>query len=232
MRAAVAALALAAGCDSGSDGTTGPLTVDGTVTSLSPPGPAPGTTLLALQWFYEDGTDKLESASSLAVAATPLRFDLVLAEPTRYLLDLEALRALPTCDNITPGACWHADEPRLAGKGKLAVATFLVFEDGNGDGQYTLKPEAETVRGFSPVYLLYAKDLDADAIKMLGERTLMNPQALRPGFNFAKVRCKDKVGWKTSLDPFEIVGPESVIVESKEAYGARLKTAELCTNWM
>jgi hypothetical protein len=61
---------------------------------------------------------------------------------------------------------------------------------------------------------------------------LLNPQALKPGFNIAKVRCKDEVGWKQHFDPFELVGDMPPLqIESVEANSDRMKTGEICDNW-
>jgi hypothetical protein len=230
IRSILAALALAAGCGSGSDQLGGALTVGGTVASLSPGSSSP---VLSVLWFYDDGMgDKHEGSANRPVNAPPQPFELSLDVPSRWLLDFDVLRALPTCSNNPSGArCRDPDETQLTGKGRLAIGTFLVFDDGNGDGQYSSKPQAETIRGMGPTYLLYAQDLDEQAIKELGELTLLNPQALRPGLNFARVRCRNQVGWTRRFDPFEIVSPASVTIESKEAYDARLRTGEICGNW-
>lgn len=62
---------------------------------------------------------------------------------------------------------------------------------------------------------------------------LLNPGALRPGFNFARVRCKDEVGWTSRFDPFEIIDKDSaVVVESLTELMARAKAGErICLNW-
>jgi hypothetical protein len=203
--------------------------MSGTVASLSPGG-AP--TLVSLQWLEDEGVaDTMESGGSDKVTEPlPASFAFRVLDPTRFAVDFDQLRALPACPDPNPGTspCWDAGKPRPQGRGKLAVGTFLAFVDGNGNGQYD---RSEPLRGLAPLYVLYARDLDAQAIKELGENMVMNPQLLIPGYNYAHVRCKDKVGWKGQFDPFELVGQEEITVESLEAIEARLKAADLCTNW-
>jgi hypothetical protein len=229
----VLALALGAGCDDGSNALTGPLTLDGTVDSLSP-GSTGAPTVLSLEWYYDEGLgDTSESGAARPVPVTlPAKFGLTINEPTRYILDFDATRALPSCADPAATRCWDEDKPRYKGKGKLALGTFIAFEDADGNGQYTQKPQAELVRGHGPLYLIYAKDMDEQAMKEFGELKLVNPGALRPGFNFVRVRCKNQVGWtKSSFDPFEVVPAGSITVESMEVFRMRQKTGELCTNW-
>ncbi|HXU80295.1 MAG TPA: hypothetical protein VN914_02785 [Polyangia bacterium] len=223
---------LALGCDQG-PGASGPMEVGGTVTSLSPGSAQPP--LLSLIWIYDEGMgDQALGGGGTAVpAALPAKFSFTVQPPQHYWVDFDDLRALPSCTDHDPPdtRCWPADRARILGHGKLAVGGFAVFDDADGNGQYTDKPMRETLRGLSSLFVLYAQDLDAQATKELGDLMILNAGSLHPGFNFARVRCKDQVGWKGGFDPFEVVPEQPITVESLEAQSARMATHELCNNW-
>jgi hypothetical protein len=228
---ALGSLLVLGGCDSGS-GTDGPLAFNGTVASLSA---GSGPTVVSLQWLFDEGMgDTQESGGTVPAPKTlPASFDLPVQLPAHYMIDFDVARALPDCSptDTTGARCWPSDRPRVQGHGKLAIGVVLAFDDTDGNGQWSKQPTEETIRGLSPLFLFYTQGLDAQAQKELGQLTLLNPQALRPGFNFARVRCKDKVGWSGRFDPFEVVGAEAITVESREALDAKVKAGELCTNW-
>jgi len=227
--ALTSALALGAGCDSGE----GPIGVGGTVSSVSPGSTAP--MLVGLQWLYDDekGADTAATAVAVPVQAPfPASFDFSVDEPAHWYADFDFLRTLPRCSTEPvqhQARCWDDQNPPLMGRGKLAIGMVIVFADIDRNNRWTPTAQGEPVGAVGSTFLFYAKDLDAQAIKELGEMMLLNPQALRPGVNFAKVRCKEKVGWtKDRFDPFEIVPAESIEVESAEALS---KQPELCWNW-
>jgi hypothetical protein len=231
MRTTALALVLLAGC--GGHETAGSLAgVTGTVASLSP---GSGPTVVALQWFDDEGLiDTTESGGGMKVTdPLPAMFAFAIGPPkTQFILDFDALRALPTCSSTSVGQCWTEGKPRLQGRGRLAIGSFLAFDDTDGNGQYTRDPQPEPIRGFGPLYVLYAEGLDAQAIKELGEQMVINPQRLgRNGTMFARVRCKAKVGWPGRFDPFEVVDPEEITVESLESFEPRAKAGEFCNNW-
>jgi hypothetical protein len=205
-----------------------------TVTSLSPGGQAHAT-LLSMIWVYDEGQgDQATSVGTTTFESGPLprSVTLHLGVPAHYWVDFDRLRALPDCTDPSASSCWDTTKgPRPAGKGKMAIGAVAVFEDADDNKEYTRSP-SDPLRGVSPYYLLYVKDLDAQAIETLGRLMLLNPGALKPGFNVAQVRCRKKVGWTGEFDPFEIVDPSTpLIIESKEANGAREQAEEICRNW-
>jgi hypothetical protein len=228
MRATAMALVgwLMGGCGGGSE--SGP-TITGTVASLSPGGGPPA--VVSLQWLDEQGlANTHEAGGSAKIPETlPAMFSITTTAPTRFAIDFDGMRALPTCPSPSPGQCWPANMARWQGRGKLAVGAFLAYTDEDGNGQYTTP--IEMARGYDAFYVLYAKDLDGQAIQELGTGLVMNAQALKPGFNFARIRCKDKVGWTGPADPFEVVNQEPVVIESLEVQVPRLDSGEQCYDW-
>jgi hypothetical protein len=237
----IAALALvvlvAGGCDSGADdagpSSTASAPRHGTVASLSP-STAGRPLYLSLSWQYDEGKgDQIDERWNMRVlspATLPLDFTLPLADPGRYTLDFDVLRELPPCPSGgRTDPCW--DKAKLSGRGKLAIGVLVAFEDADGDGRLTTRP-LDPLVGQSRVFVLYAKDLDGQALKELGELAILNPQALRPGINLARVRCRDKVGWKGRFDPFEIVSPtEPLVIDSRQVLDAEAQRGDLCENW-
>jgi hypothetical protein len=230
-------LLLAAACSPASDaGSSGDH--PGTITSLAAPS-AGHAIYLALGWQIDgDQGDGLELGDKVRLQdarTVPRSFALPFSAPREYTLDLDAIRALPLCSaSQSAQHCWDDAKPRPQGHGKLAVGVFLVFEDLDDDGQarFSGGGTGDHLLGYSTLFVLHAQGLDAQAIKYLGE-LLLNPQALQPGFNFARVRCKAKAHWTGEFDPFEIVGPQdsSLVIESPDVLNARLQSGELCNNW-
>jgi hypothetical protein len=132
----------------------------------------------------------------------------------------------------------------------------VVFDDLDGDGKLRLRdpdvsqkdcdedPDSvscaefkrtyDVLRGMSTSFLIYAKDLDAAAREELKEMGFpLNPEALKPGFNFARVRCapRDATGDKDGFDKFEIIPEQEFTIESEAELDRRTDAGELCWNW-
>jgi hypothetical protein len=229
-------LSLLAGCSTGPADSRG-LSVSNpnlpvTVASLSDVGQS-HPTLVSFVWL-SDGGD-----TSSSVGDTPLRdklptsMGLAIGVPTKFWMDFEKIAAQPSCPTGTAGPnCWDERKgQKPMGKGRVALGTAVAFEDADDDNRYGGSP-ADPLLGQSPFFLIYTEGLDAPAIAALGKYLILNPQALKAGFNVAQVRCKQTVDWMGNRDPFEIVDPGvPVIVESKEAFDARVMAQEICENW-
>jgi hypothetical protein len=235
MRALAVAAVILIGCDSTEGSLSGPHPrLEGTVASVSP-GTGAHALLLAALWMNDDEPrirlEASEVVSLGAVPTLPASFALTLNEPTRFDLDFDAWRARPLCGAVgVSGDCWDDREPRPKGQGKLAVGTFAVFEDSNDDRLIAHVPPWEPVRGRSENFFVYVKELDAEGAVELSRRFVLNPQALVPGFNLARIRCRAKLpGWKGSNDPLEIVAAAPLAIESVESYAGRVNSGEICT---
>lgn len=107
--------------------------------------------------------------------------------------------------------------------GSVFVGTSLitVFQDGDGDGQLTLTddPSPDVPLGMAPGHVMvYVPVVDQHVIDFLSDEAsfIVNPEALRPGYNLARTVCatSEEVFDKLEIVPDEDVGV--VAIDSAE----------------
>jgi hypothetical protein len=202
-------------------------TIEGRVSSLSPT--VEGRPLLAaVAWrHWLERALLVGQPASIELTGFPAAFqiDVYTPPPAEALADLGRRAPGPAADAGADAAI-----PSYGQQGRVGFGLVAAHQGANDGAQVTLvatRPEAAQLRGLAPDHVvIYNDGLNAGALRLLRERAgILNPEALRPGYNVARGLCaRDGSRFETLL----VVSPRGIQIESMEVVRAGGESGASC----
>lgn len=167
------------------------------IRSLADNAPSSATSFGVVVWsnFMRQGDTTSSQRASLSNSALPFEFilDLFDEPPTEALNDM--------------------NHPAYGTSGFIGIGLLAIVADSDGDGALSpFKPPKDALRGLSRTHgVLFARDVNEATREALRGGLLLNPEALWPGYNLARLVCKSP---GEIFDHFLVVPEEPAAIDT------------------